>query len=234
MFIYLIDYNYNNWYYVGKTSNSIEKRFNSHIQSVKKNKTKHHKCWNKAISNNKQPEILILEEANNNNINELEKWYIAYFKSIGVKLTNMTNGGDGLQGHIFSSEHKTKISKANKGKKCKWTLEGINNIKMANSKPRSEEFKEKIREIRLGSKWSDNTKKKISESNKGKHNENNRKRCIKQIDKKTGEIINIFKSINEAALSINPNKLKSIRSSIECAANPKGKQNTSCGFRWEY
>jgi group I intron endonuclease len=233
MFIYLIDYNYNNWYYVGKTSTNISKRFNSHVCSCRKNKTKHHKVWNKSLDSNNQPEIIILEETNKIEINNLERWYIAYFKSIGVKLTNLTTGGDGLQGHIFSNEHKQKISHAKKGK-VKLNSKQINAIKMANSKPRSEEFKNKIKIIRTGTTWSEETKKKISESNKGKHNNNSRQRKIAQIDIKTDKIIKIFDSINEAALYINSNKFKSLRSSIECAANPNGKQKTACGYKWEY
>ena len=234
MFIYLIDYNYNNWHYIGKTSMTINKRFNSHICACRKNKTKHHKIWNKSLNNGNQPEIVILEEINDGDLNELEQWYIAYFRSIGVKLTNLTSGGDGLEGHIFSDEHKQKISEAKTGLKHKMTLEGLNKIKMANSKPRSEEFKNKIKQIRTGTSWSEETKKKISESNKGKHNNNSRQRKIAQIDIKTDKIIKIFDSINEATLYINPNKFKSLRSSIECAANPNGKQLTAHGFKWQY
>jgi len=233
MFIYLIDYNYNNWYYIGKTSTSINKRFNSHVYSCKQNKTKHHKCWNKSLQEGNQPEIIILEEIKKGDINELEKWYISYFKSIGVKLTNLTNGGDGLQGHIFSNEHKQRISQTKKSQKLTITTDHINILKMANSHPRSEEFKQKIKAIRTGTKWSNEIRNKISESNKGKHTNNNRQRQIIQMDL-SNNIINIFDSINEAALHINPDKFKSLRSSIECAANINGKQQTAGGFKWQY
>jgi hypothetical protein len=234
MYVYLIDYNYNNWYYVGKTSHSIEERLAGHKSNCRKNKTKHHKIWNKAINGGNQPDIIVLEEIDNEiELNTLEKWYITYFKSIGTKLTNLTTGGDGLSGHIFSDEHKNKISQNRKGK-YNITQEHINVIKMANTGPRSEEFKAKIRKIRTGTKWREDIKKKISESNKGKHTNNNRQRPINQIDIKTGNIINTFNSINEAAMGINPDKFKSIRSSIECAANPNGKQKTASGFKWQY
>jgi hypothetical protein len=234
MYIYLIDYNYNNWYYIGKTSSSIEERFNSHKCACRKNKTKNHKVWNKSANEGNQPEIILLEETNNETeLNKLEKWYIAYFKSIGVKLTNLTDGGDGLSGHIFSTEHKNKISENRKGKYT-ITQEHINILKMANTRPRSEEFKARRKEIRTGAKWSEEVKKKISESNKGKHHVSKRQKHVNQIDIKTGDIIHTFNSVNEAALYINPNKFKSIRSSIECAANPNGKQKTAGGFKWEY
>jgi hypothetical protein len=233
MFIYLIDYNYNDWYYVGKTSTNINERFNAHVCSCRKNKTKHHKCWNKAIKEGNQPEIIILEETNGDKINDLEKWYIAYFKSIGVKLTNLTIGGDGLQGHIFSKEHKDRISKTKIFQKRTNTIEHNNILKMANNHPRTEEFKQKMKIIRTGTKWSDEVKNKISKSNKGKHNDNNRQKQIIQMDL-SNNIINTFNSISEAAISINPYKFKSLCSSIECAANPNGKQQTSGGYRWKY
>lgn len=232
MFIYLIKYNYNDWYYIGKTSGSLEKRYISHKHDCKKNRTTHHRVWNKALKEGKVPEIILLEKTNKDNINEKEKHYISYFKKAGIKLTNLTDGGDGLQGHIFSEEHKEKISQNRKGKYIT-TQEHINAIKMANSHPRSEEFKLNLKQKRTGTKWSEETKKKISESNKGKHNNNNRQKPIIQMDL-SNNILNVFNSINEAALHLNPDKFKSLRSSIECAANPKGKQKTACGYLWKY
>jgi group I intron endonuclease len=233
MFIYLIDYNYNNYYYVGKTSASINMRFDSHKCSCKKNKTKHHKVWNKSLNEGNYPEIIILEETNGDKINDLEKWYITYFKSIGVKLTNLTMGGDGLQGHIFSNEHRDRISKTKISQKLTNTIEHNNILKMANSHPRTEEFKQKMKIIRTGVKWSDEVKNKISKSNKGKHNDNNRQKKITQMDL-SNNVINTFNSISEAALYLNPDKFKSLCSSIECAANPNGKQSTSFGYIWKY
>lgn len=62
------------------------------------------------------------------------------------KLVNLTDGGEGIVGAIFSEEAKQKISKAHKGRK------------------HSEEFKQKLRDR----KHSEETRKKISNSNKGK------------------------------------------------------------------
>jgi hypothetical protein len=58
---------------------------------------------------------------------------------------------------------------------------------------------------------------------------------VNQLDKNTNLILNTFNSITEAALFINPNKFKSIRSSIESAVNPNNlKQTAACGYKWEY
>jgi hypothetical protein len=76
---------------------------------------------------------------------EREKYWIEYFGK--ENLVNMTDGGQGVSGLIFSKEHKKKLS-------------------------------EKTTSYRLGKKHSEETKKKMSESQKGcqKHSEESRKK----------------------------------------------------------
>lgn len=228
MFIYLIDYNYNNWYYVGKTSTSLSIRLKGHKYNSRYHHNLNAKVFKKSINMGCSPEIILIDESDLTSINELEQWYISYFRSIGVKLTNMTDGGDGLCGLEFTDKHKLLISQNKKGiKLSEESKKKISESSKGVSKPKPDNFG-------IGRQHSELTKSRISESNLGKHSDNNRKRSINQIDKITGEIINTFECINDAALNINPSKLKSIRSSIESAANPKGKQNTSCGYKWQY
>ncbi len=58
-------------------------------------------------------------------------------------LVNMTDGGEGMSGHITSNETKKKLSKINKGK-----LSGVNNPNFG--KPLSKETKDKISEKTKG------------------------------------------------------------------------------------
>ena len=53
---------------------------------------------------NKQYFIDILEEVNNLNWQEREKYWIKHIKENGYKLTNMTDGGDGNNNQIFTEE----------------------------------------------------------------------------------------------------------------------------------
>ncbi|MFA5040009.1 MAG: NUMOD3 domain-containing DNA-binding protein [Bdellovibrionales bacterium] len=46
----------------------------------------------------------------------LEKERISQLKTIGFKLCNMTDGGDGISGLVFSENHRKKIGKAHSGK----------------------------------------------------------------------------------------------------------------------
>lgn len=233
MYIYLIDFNYNHWFYVGKTSYSLNERYSSHNSSRRKNKNLTHKVWNKAIEEGNTPEIILLEKTDEENINALEKWYIAYFKSIGGKLTNLTEGGDGLPGLVFSPEHREKISK-NKIGKYKLTPSHIEQIKKSNSGPRSEEFKAKIKQIRTGTKHNSETKTKIKQSNIGKHIGKGTAGKIKQIDKKTKQVVNIWNNIAEATYTLYQDNARNAQINIEAAANPKCKQKTAYGFIWEY
>ena len=227
MYIYLIDYNYNNWFYIGKTKNSLEKRYKGHKGGLKSSTTLNHKVWNKSISLGNVPEIFLLESTDILNVDELEIWYIEYLKNVGMKLTNLTNGGEGVKGLIFTEQHKLNLSLNRKGKGLGPNIKLSQNVKGV-PKPKPEGFG-------VGRKHSDETIQKIKDSNKGKHSNNNRTRKVNQIDKNTNLILNTFNSITEAALFINPNKFKSIRSSIESAANPNNhKQNTASGYKWQY
>lgn len=98
----------------------------------------------------------------------LEIRWIAIFKSDGYILCNKTDGGDGVSGYKQSEEHKSKISKAHKGKKL------------------SEEHKAKlsISGKGYGQALSEETKLKISKANKGKKRSEETKRKISEIKKK--------------------------------------------------
>jgi hypothetical protein len=65
-------------------------------------------------------------------------------------LTNLTNGGEGLSGHIFTEEHKAKIAAAHKGRVV------------------SEETRAKLSKARRGKRASTETRKKLSALRKGK------------------------------------------------------------------
>ncbi len=93
------------------------------------------------------------------NLNEQQSFEleIKLIKEIGRidlrgPLVNMTDGGEGISGLVFSNEHKRRISESNKGKIL------------------SEERKKKISEKEKGKICSEESKKKMSESRKGKNN----------------------------------------------------------------
>lgn len=82
--------------------------------------------------------VEILNEDDSKNWKFWEKYWISQFRQWGFKLTNLTNGGDGVEGCKFpkrkphSELTKLKISIANK--KVNRTTEWINKVAEANKK----------------------------------------------------------------------------------------------------
>ena len=129
-------------------------------------------------------------------------------------LINKTDGGEGINGYIFSEEtkrkmsealkgkplseeHKRKLSKAHKGK----TLSEEHRRKMSEArkgKTHSEEAKRKVSEARKGRKMSEASKIKLSEARKGKPLSEEHKRKLSEAKK--GKILSdeTRKKISEA------------------------------------
>lgn len=94
-------------FYVGKTHN-IKQRLLTHIWCSKQSgrKNKNHSFINYLLKQKLKPLIEILDEARENEINELEQFYIAYFKFLTIPLKNDQPGGDGQpKGFRFKNRH---------------------------------------------------------------------------------------------------------------------------------
>jgi len=119
---------------------------------------------------------------------EHEKFLILCFKSMGIKLCNMTEGGEGVTGYkptkeqraktsermknfVMTDESKAKISKSKIGNKARLGLKNSEYHKKKISeiwkgKKLSDEHKEKLSLAKIGKKLSEETKLKMSESQK--------------------------------------------------------------------
>ena len=103
----------------------------------------------------------------------IETELIDQYKKIGIKLCNLTNGGEGVSGLKHSEETKQKISYKSKGRII--TEESKNKISKAllgtKKKPFSEEHKSKLSKAskkQIYKPQSEEAKKKISNANLGK------------------------------------------------------------------
>ena len=115
--------------YVGKTKQTLQMRYYSHVSFYKLQREKSHKnSWIlQLLKLGLKPIIKLVEEVNESEWQDTEMYWISQLKVWGYNLTNMTKGGESGNG----------------GKGClgyKHTEEAKRNISIKNSKPKSQEW----------------------------------------------------------------------------------------------
>jgi hypothetical protein len=146
-------------------------------------KNNRNKYWINIVKKCKEYEVEILHE--NISYQECKIIEIDLIDKYGRKdlgtgtLCNLTNGGDGTSGIVFSEEHKRKMSESAKGKTISQeTRKKISELKTGEKHPffgkkHSDETIRKMSEAQKGKKHSDESRRKMSESAKGKTSEQN-------------------------------------------------------------
>lgn len=132
--------------YIGRSSSGFSHPNNYKSPSMLKNNT-YRTNWIKSLfAYNLVYDVVALQVTEtSDNLNALEIWWIAYARCLGWPLTNLTNGGEGLNGYKLTAETKSKISNANKGRKP--TPEALTaNARAQLGRKHSEETKNKMRE----------------------------------------------------------------------------------------
>jgi len=170
MIVYKVVNKINHMCYVGKTTYSLGKRKIEHNSNLLNPHTYFHKALRKYGADNFKWNIVA--ECNNSLIlNELEKFYIDYFKSILPNGYNLTYGGEGA---IHCEATKKKLSFAKLGKKNPmWgkhlSLEAKKlKAEIWKGRKHTEESKRKMSKNRKGIIFSDEHRRNLSISHKGK------------------------------------------------------------------
>lgn len=215
----LIDPRYNQIRYIGKT-NDLKRRLNRHIHERFLHESYKDRWVRTLIDAGIRPEIEVIDLVDENEWIFWEKFYIAYFKYIGCNLTNGTEGGDqppSTKGRKHTIESRLKMSNTKKGKPIPWLNDGME---------RSEEHRRNLSKSckgrispNKGKKFSEEYKKKLSESSSVK-------RKVKQIDKE-GNVIKIWNSITEAEKTLQIGHISHI-------CNNKKNYKTSGGYMWQF
>lgn len=167
----------------------------------------HHKNWINCLKKQGlQPKVQIIED----NLSEKESlikevFWIKEYKSLGEKLTNLTEGGDGISGYKVSEDTKKKLALINKGKKQ--TPEQIAKMVATKiGKKRSPEACKAISKGRKGLKFSDEHKNKISSAHLGL--KQTPEHIAKTIAKNTGQKRTLEQKANMQAAWVRRKSLK--------------------------
>ena len=134
--------------YVGITVDP-KGRLKSHIQDARDGVVRHNQCWIRGIlSEGVEPLMRIVDQGVGDSWSDTERFWVRFYREeVGAKLTNMTDGGDGILG--CSDETRARIGSSSR---ARMTPEQARRIRAMRKSGHSEE-----------------TKKKIGASNVGKH-----------------------------------------------------------------
>lgn len=168
-FVYgLIDPRTNEIRYVGQTINGMD-RATAHWKrkSIREHKDLCHTWVRKLLGLGLTPEVVILEECTVEGLNDVEMFWIASIRSVGGKLLNMTDGGEGTHGFKWSPEARQRIGDQHRGKTISKEHRKVVS-QTFKGKQLSVEHREKIGAAHRGRDWGPEFAAKISASSKGR------------------------------------------------------------------
>lgn len=172
--------------YVGITAQPLAKRFSKHLQMARRGEQNHRSAWIRSLlAQNKVPLMLLIETCSER---DRERFWISHYRSAGINLTNGTNGGDGVidpsesirkkisasvTGYKHTPDARAKIAEASQRM---WQDPVTRSLIVSKNtgQVRSLESRQKMsaaqmgHQKRLGQHCTEDHKRKLSESNRGK------------------------------------------------------------------
>ena len=189
-------------------------------------------------------ELIILKECPDEEMNQLEMYFIKELNTKRPNGYNLTDGGNSTNGYTHTEETKRKMSEALKGKNNPnygKHLSEEHKRKLSEAlrgKHHTEEARRKMSESKKGRTLSEEHKRKISDAQKGENNhfygkhhteETKRKlsKPVLQLDKRTGEVIREFPSAREVERVTGYDQANISKCCL-------GKLKSAYGFRWKF
>lgn len=131
--------------YVGKTVNTLRKRLEGHRRSLLTSSAWVYR-WIRTLD--AFPPVVVLEETTDDIVCERERVWIAALRAAGHRLTNLTDGGDGLSGYRHPPEVIARVTAKLRGqKRSPETCARIGDVHRGRKRP--PETGEKIRAAKL-------------------------------------------------------------------------------------
>lgn len=100
--------------YVGQTQNA-QVRFQAHCRPKNNPKTHKEKWIAALLERGVRPIFVFIETTDQEHADEREVFWISAYREV-FRLTNATDGGDGIRGLVFTEEHKKNLSRAKIGR----------------------------------------------------------------------------------------------------------------------
>ncbi len=160
--------------YVGKTVFMLEDRLNKHLRDKHNN---YRTRWIQSlVRQGLKPIIKLIETVPpDEDWAERERYWIAYYRSIGANLTNFTDGGEGVPGWIPLKETRRRMSNGQRNRKpiTQITRQKLSIANKGRKSPmigkrHSNASKEKMCQAHLGKKHSPETREKVRQARLGK------------------------------------------------------------------
>lgn len=145
--IYKLKFKNSDKLYIGQ-SNNPEVRYRQHINRAKAEGRRYSQRWiNKHLVLGEELQMFYIDTAKSKAEADMkERLWIDYYKTLGLILTNLTEGGEGCLGYTHTEESKSKMSAMKKGKSYphmfKATITPEQQAKMQESCKTSEKYKE--------------------------------------------------------------------------------------------
>lgn len=157
--------------YIGKTVKKLSIRLSQHLNKRGLRVKTEKNSWIKSLlSREIIPRITLLEIVDKDSWQEAERFWISYFKSIGIRLVNGTEGGEGLSNPTV--EVRKRMSNSLKGRSC-WSA-GLTKATeprlRGNTTVRSLKTRAKLSTSHKGLKRSDSHCKSIAKATAGNRN----------------------------------------------------------------
>ena len=160
--------------YVGKTVGTLKNRLNEHIRNALAGNRLHIDCGIRAMFRRGfSPTIDLFTEIEGSKWAVVEQLYIKHFRYLGYRLWNITDGGEGVPGHIHSAETRQKLRLCHIGQKC--TEETKQKMSKSHRRYQTEETKKKLSRMKKGKPgstkgmhYSERARKNMSDAAKGR------------------------------------------------------------------
>lgn len=171
--VYLAENTNNKKCYIGKTIGTLGRRKRGHYNDTKLLNNTFNNYFHNALRKHRQEFewIILYESKSNKKLIEKEIYYIKKYKTNSPNGYNLTSGGDGMLGYIYSKASRKKMSESQKGKThivTKETRQKISRAMEGNTRglghPVSKNVREKISKKLKGHILLNKTKKKISKA----------------------------------------------------------------------